>query len=102
MPRRERLTSLPVLAVAYIAVRASTVWGRTPTRFPDSVGYLHFGLFSPGSRLWPVTLVYALCNGDTARVTAQVLLGACAWVWLAHELARGCRLPGAMRTVTLV
>lgn len=91
-----------MLAVAYIAVRASTVWGRTPARFPDSVGYLHFDLFSPGSRLWPVTLVYALCNGDTARVTAQVLLGACAWVWLAHELSRGCRLAGAMRTVTLV
>lgn len=91
-----------MLAVAYTAVRASVVWGRTPARFPDSVGYLDFAFFSPGSRLWPVTLVYALCNGDTARVAVQVLLGASAWVWLAGELSHGVRFPTVVRSVTLV
>lgn len=91
-----------MLAAAYLAVRASVVWGRTPARFPDSVGYLDFSLLSPGSRLWPVTLVYALCSADTARVSAQVLLGACAWVWLARELSNGVRFPAVVRSVTLL
>ena len=90
-----------MLAVAYLAVRASVVWGRTPTRFPDSVGYLHFDLLSPGSRLWPVTLVYALCNGDTARVAAQVLLGTGAWVWLARETSHASSFPAVVRITVL-
>lgn len=91
-----------MLAAVYLVIRASVVWGRTPARFPDSVGYLDFGLLSPGSRLWPVTLVYAMVRNDTARVAVQVLLGTCAWVWLARELSRGGRFPKVVRPVTLV
>lgn len=91
-----------MLALAHLAVRAATVWGRTPARFPDTAGYLEFDPLTPSSRLWPVTLAYWLVRNDAARVALQVLAGTAAWVWLAAVLSRGSRFAAPVRVITLL
>lgn len=93
---------MSVLAPAYLVLRAAAVWGRTPARFPDTVGYLVFEPLSPHARLWPVTLVYAVVRNDALRVAFQVLAGAAAWTWLARETSAASRFPTAARIAVLV
>ncbi len=69
-------------------------------RYPDSIGYETFSFLGTTDRPWPVTMIFALFETDSARITAHVVLGTFAWVWLARELSQLTRWPRTAMIIT--
>ncbi|MEI8286613.1 MAG: hypothetical protein WCG15_04875 [Actinomycetes bacterium] len=91
MRRLNLLLSTPVFyvvsLVAYALARWSASVGHAPAHFPDSLGYEHVHFIGINERFWAVPLVYSVIHSDAHRVIAQVVIGICAWAYLAQRIS---------------
>ena len=104
-----RLTSLiripllfPLLSVLYAGARFMVISGQPATRFPDSIGFETLNFLGNNDRLWSVPFFYALIDLEQNRLIMQVILGSCAWTFLAWVLSSISRFPRATMTTVFV